>query len=332
MILSVVISTGLGPLDFRGPEYLQFHGWLLAACFVWFVVGKVVVWLRDVSRGIGEPDPAASSLTAWEIALIKGQPARACTAALMELVSRGFINFPAEPGRADRLKRSESAVPTGDPFLDTALEVARVPVTVSRFRAGLQSQIARLTGELEMRGYLVPSGKKWDRIPGCSWSVGLLGLIGTAKLAVGIAREKPVGFLIALLVANLILWGITLSGRSRQTQKGRDLIQLLLAAVAARPQKTSGASVAAGGEISTSNRSLAQVAFALYGISALSAYGYSDFHSKLAACRELSASDGSGGGGCGSFSSTSGDGGGGCGGGGCGGGGGGCGGCGGGGD
>jgi uncharacterized protein (TIGR04222 family) len=137
-------------------------------------------------------------------------------------------------------------------------------------------------------------------------------LVGLAKIAVGLSRGRPVGFLIVACIATVIAALVVVFARSRLTATGRRLVEPLMAKEAHNRQLV---------EASAVTPSPAQVALlvGLFGAGVLAAGPLSRIHALLPRA--------SGGGGC--SASSGGCGGGGCGGGGCGGGcgGGGCGGC-----
>jgi uncharacterized membrane protein YgcG len=144
-------------------------------------------------------------------------------------------------------------------------------------------------------------------------------VLGLAKIAVGISRDKPVGFLVLGCVALAVISLLALGRKPRRTRQGDAAVHGAWKRFRESGQQAEWANRRRT-EPAAQPAALMPLAVALLGIGALGGTTHAFLHSPV---ENLRTGSGSAGGGCGS----SGDGGGGCGGGGCGG----CGGCGGGG-
>ena len=275
----------LGPFDLTGGPFLILYGGLLILTIIaGFTIPR---WLRPEGR-------TPRRIDTEDLAWLAGGPRLAETVAARLLATRqlamaGKNKFtPSQLGGGTPVERSVLALPDGASW-------DRVAGAVGRHGERIRERL--IDAGLLMDGWNALQMRFFQTLP----YVLLLGF-GYAKLLIGEAREKPVGYLTALLVVTGILALIRFAALDRRTRAGQEA----LAEARARSERLRRAP--AGGET--------DLAVALFGTVVLVGSDWGGFHQMRATS---SGSDGgSGGSGCGS-------GGGGCGGGGCGGGG--CGGC-----
>lgn len=276
----------LGPLDLTGEPFLALYGTLLV---VTIVAGIIIPhWLR--------PEGQARHITdADQLAYLADGASRFADAvvarllAARELIMIGKDRFRTDAGAAGRTAAERSVLTLSAarwPAIEGALKPHAEPIERELVSAGLLMDRALI---LKMRF--------WQTSP-----YFLLLAFGAAKWIVGSMRDRPVGFLTALLVATTVFALIRWFRVDRRTRSGH----------AALSVARSGCERLSRAPTTTET----DLAVALFGTTVLVGSGLSDFHTLRAP------SSGIGGG-----SSGCGDGGGGGGGGGGDGGGGGCGGC-----
>lgn len=270
---------GLGPFDLTGGPFLM----LYAALFVATLIAGAVIprWLRPDGRERPVDDPDA-------IAWLAGGPGRYVDAVMTRLLTRGDVivekrkvRIRAAPGTRQEPERALLALPTPAPW-------NRVMMTVTR-HAG------RIEERLVDAGLLMDRATAWQMRFWQTLPYGLLLGFGLVKWDVGVARDKPVGYLTAFLVATAIIGLIRFAVVDRRTRGALAVVQKLKE----RSDRLRRAPTEAE----------MPLAVALFGTSVLAGSAFGDYHTLRAA----TGGGDSGSSGCGS------DGGGGCGGGGCGG-------------
>ncbi|MCP2728526.1 TIGR04222 domain-containing membrane protein [Limnofasciculus baicalensis] len=184
------LTTIPNPLDFTGPEFISFY--LLVAS----AVIMLAFWLRWYLRKPESKQPdGANSLDAYEIAYLAGENERAVDAAIANLVQKGHL----------KLLNNNLELGTPLPSHSHQLEQEIVQsISINgkpdRIRQAVKSTTKLIAKRLEEGGFLVTYSQAQiaQRLP--ALSVGMVLLLGIAKIFVGISRGKPVGFLIFLCV------------------------------------------------------------------------------------------------------------------------------------
>jgi uncharacterized protein (TIGR04222 family) len=311
-----VFLTFGGPWDFTGGQFLLLY-WSL-----FFATLTAALVVRHAARGPGprvweEPEVP----DAYETAYLSGYRPRALEAVLASLLHRGNLMF--NPNARTQIVAADPPPADAHWWEHEVYNYVQGRHAVThndmRFSGVLRQKSVGLEQRLTALGCLLPAGRSlWIRFCTSALFLLLLGF-GASKIYVGMARGRPVGFLIASCVVTAIVAVALLFWSTRRTRRGVDLLRQLRERNADYEDKrvtseTPAVSVAS--------------AVALFGPPVLigSALHYLPdeflpFHQRNQAASGDGGAGGAGGG-CG------GDGGGGCGGGGCGGG---CGGCGGGG-
>ena len=293
-LVAAVPLLGFGipnPLDLPGTPFLGLFAALVTASMI------AGVLLRSIVRPAGEPTLTLDDVGPLELAL---------------LADDGRIRFAAAGLAA---LAPENAEPPADPIVEplrARIDAIGDAVPADRVRAVVEAAREEFEPRLVERGLLV--GAWWKTA--APWII-LAPMIATlalgcAKIAVGISRGKPVGFLV---LGCFYLAGVSfllLGRKPRRTKRADTLVREAWRRFRASGQQESWSK--AGGIAA-----LAPLAVALFGTGALRGESFTSINEALRA--HQARNSGSGSGGCSSPD-------GGCGGGGCGG----CGGCGGGGD
>lgn len=266
------------PFDWNGPAFLMLYAVLFVIAFVASTMIGANKRPEGSARGTDDPDA---------LAFLAGGPTRFAEALVTRLLARGALVMSTAKTFGVRMREggttaAERAVlalpsPTGwDVIARTAKDYAE-PLARDLERRGLlmaQSEVAAL--------------RWWGALP----FIGIFG-IGAIKYAVGIERDKPVGFLTIFLIVTAIAIAIRLLSGDRRTHGGIRTVSD--AREAKRRLKAAPTREETG------------LAVALFGTGVLAASAYADFH-------KLRQASGDGGGDGGSSSSDGGCGGGGCGG------------------
>jgi uncharacterized protein (TIGR04222 family) len=288
-------------LNWRGGAFLAFYLFAL----VWgFLAGSAV---KRLMRGPNTRD-GKSYDDFVELGFLAGGAERAADVAIVELMERGVLSldyqgtaYTAAQQRDEvwlRIDAAQAALLT--PPLRTAADVAAREQTMSATLKALERAYTPIAAQLRRKGWWLPKAREWQiRLIG-SAPLLALAVLGVMKLMIGLARDKPVGFLFILLILTVFMYLGRLLRAQPRTRAGEWVLY-------DASEELSGAE--------PMHRA------ALMGTIGLVGTDYSEYHTLRTPVSSSSSSDSnsSGGSGC----SSSGDGGGG---------GGGCGGCGGGGD
>jgi uncharacterized protein (TIGR04222 family) len=268
----------LGPFDLTGGPFLQLYGVLLVLTIIaGFLIPR---WLRPEGR-------APRNIDTDQLAVLAGGASRLAETVTAQMLATRQLTI-------DDKKFVASHLGGGTPIERSVLALPQPADWGAVARA-----IGRHAGGIRKR--LVEDGLLLDTWTGLQlrlWQTSpyfLLLAFGWIKLQIGVARERPVGYLTMLLIVTAIFALIRFAALERRTRAGQEA----LAEQRERSDRLRRAP--AGGETA--------LAVALFGTVVLVGSDWGDFH-------RMRASDSSS---SGDSGSSSGDGGGGCGGGGCGG-------------
>ncbi|HYN19161.1 MAG TPA: TIGR04222 domain-containing membrane protein, partial [Actinomycetes bacterium] len=185
----------------------------------------VVTLVRRRVLAVPDGQPAVPPrIDAYQAAYLSGGGSLVATTAISNLLRGGYVDNAARRGRWVRLG-ARSAPPAGaHPVEWAAYQVvaANPGRTLGDVRAALALEPAMDALRERLRhGGLVPSPEQRARYRATAlWFVPLLAL-GAARVAAGSANGRPVGFLVALLVATVVVMAVLALRVPRATELGR---------------------------------------------------------------------------------------------------------------
>ena len=282
--------------DWNGPEFLRFYaiGYVVALALTWW---QYAAWNRSATRRAAAV-PIPTDL--YALAVLTGGAVRAAQVAIVNLVNAGTFRLGGN---------GSSQLVIGGPLPESAHPVERAIYAnlLSRGDSLAGATFVTEAAELpEVRSLVEGQGNhlRSPRKPRVDALLPLL-LIGLTKLVIGLVREKPVGFLVLLLVVTVITAGLiqsrVKSWRQRLSERFGSQVGDLKRELAANSERSHAGTPMA-------------VSAAVFGLGALGGTALSALASELAPPPPRNTFGSSSG--CGS---DGGGGGGGCGGGGCGG-------------
>lgn len=197
------------PLDWHGPAFLFLYGGLFIAAAI------VSAILPGRIRPSGRPGRAVDDEA---LAFLAGQGPRMLEAAVARLLVSGALVI--QEGK--RFLRGRGA--SGHGGLDRALLAVPMPANWKDFAKAARPHVGQAERRLIASGLVMDSGEA--RRVGLIAALPFIGLsgLGIAKLLVGLARDKPVGFLIGFLVVTAIAILIRIFAVDRRTDAGVDAI------------------------------------------------------------------------------------------------------------
>jgi uncharacterized protein (TIGR04222 family) len=211
----------LNPLNFNGPTFLAFFLVLLALGSAVQVLLRS--WLTTPSMMPNRSGQPPKPLSLYELAYLRGQAVAIGQVGIVELLNQRLIEPDAQSGRF----RAIGMVDRG--ALKSLDDVPAMLLRACQSGSGLlpgaiRKEVAftaqRLRNNLELMGLVSnPATRFWTA--GTSTMIfGSIILLGVSKLFVGLERDKPVGFLIILLLTALVL-GILLGITKHVTAAGQ---------------------------------------------------------------------------------------------------------------
>lgn len=213
-----MISVMLG---WSGPAFL--FAYVLAMFGALFLSAPARRLCRLGRRAAGASAPLASS--PYELACLAGGKERAIQAALVSLTQRGALKAAADGSGfevADQLPRGAHAL---EAELYREIESGRGGAT-QLMHTGLRA-LPPLQARLEQSGLVHPSSpadvRCW-RWAGCLPLLAVMSL-GILRAVVGVSRDRPIGFLVILLVISLVIVLVKLAVTPGLTVRGQAHLQ-----------------------------------------------------------------------------------------------------------
>ncbi len=252
MASSFAEAASLNPLDWSGPKFLMLF-LLLMIVSVSFALAK--------RRQVGDArTSSAAGLDPSAMAMLAGGEARVIERVVGELLARNAAQFDARSARLSVTRAPDSLDPTADAITRELQRDGHLGTLATR-SAGAMAALRRT---LEQRGLLRDRDAAASLARASAMAPLLVLALGLVKIAIGIARDRPVAFLVVLCVllaiATLVLW----FKRPEQTAAGRDAVTAL------RRQHARAVRAPRDHEWS--------IALALVGSSVLAGTAYAAFH------------------------------------------------------
>jgi len=268
----------LGPFDLPGPAFLQLYVLLLVLALI---IGFMIPWwLRPEGNDghLTNPD---------ELAYLAGGSDRFAETVTTRMLTSGAIVFDGTS------KFALASGPAVTPAERSVLALGGSPGW-RQVRSALDAQAGSVEQRLVDAGLLMARGTGWQLRFWQTLPYLLLLAFGTIKLQIGMARDKPVGFLTALLIGTVVFAMFRFVGLDRLTRGGRRVL--------AKARETSERLKRAP------TNDEAALGVALFGTAILAGSDWAPLHRMRAGDGSSSSSDGSssdggssgcGGGGCG---------------------------------
>ena len=187
----------LNPFDFTGPQFLIFYG----ICSLLAILLCLII--RKVSRRKGKDSFESVSLSWQELSVLSGDIQRYVEVLFFRLVSKDIIM--RKNHRFFMTENGEKAELSDKTELSVVASIKDGKET-DIIQNELRVKAMAIQEELKAKG-LLESAKSFEKI---SFRVSILYLslitMGAIKVFVGIARDKPIGFLLVFILVNICLY------------------------------------------------------------------------------------------------------------------------------
>ena len=186
----------MNPFDLGGPEFL-----LLYFCFSLIVILAIAILRRRAESG---PAPKIDLGDPYLVAYLRGGEDEALRVAVISLVDRGLLAMDDQIiSRADHVTSDMVKHPIEYEVLKKFGDPGEAP---SIFKDDdLKSLIRPYRDKLERAGLMPDAAVRRDRLMRLLLALMALGVVGVIKIVIGLSRERPVGFLVVMMIAAMVI-------------------------------------------------------------------------------------------------------------------------------
>jgi len=186
----------MNPFDLRGPEFL-----LLYFCFSLVVIIAIAILRRRAESG---PAPKIDLGDPYLIAYLRGGVHEALRVAVISLVDRGMLVMDDQIiRRADHVTDDMVKHPIEYEVLKKFGDPGDAP---SIFKVNnLRSLFLPYRDKLERAGLMPDADVRRDRLMRLLLALMALGVAGVIKIVIGLSLGKPVGFLVVMMIAAMVI-------------------------------------------------------------------------------------------------------------------------------
>lgn len=222
-----LVAAGGNPLELSAMAFLGWYWQMFALLALLAVAVRLVRWAPGDPTGYG----ARLGNDPYLMAYLAGGPQRVVGAALASLVHQGALRVNA----VTKELIAEAELPMGRPQIERDVRaqlsgtqrVSDKAEFQRRMQAALADSLSSMQERLQRAGLLArPLLQRWLLTP-VRIGFGLLLLVGVVRMILGIAADRPVGFLlISMVVIGLAaLWLLRGIGGERATPAGERLLK-----------------------------------------------------------------------------------------------------------
>jgi uncharacterized protein (TIGR04222 family) len=195
----------LNPLDLPGPAFLAFY--VFSLIIAHFLGKALMQWCRS---NHAEAANVPNDLHSAEAAFLAGGTERAVDTALVQLLHADLITVKPSGGGFETKADKPDTLQLGDLQRDVYREIAHKKGSVDALHRLKSAALTRAQVRLAGGGLLLARGSPEANCARGANALPFAAVIalGIVKIFVGIARHRPVTFLIVFVLVSLVLLGI----------------------------------------------------------------------------------------------------------------------------
>lgn len=206
----------LNPFNLSGPQFLQLYAICLGIIGAITIGWRILQWIVRTEPVSGKNKP----LDVWDSAYLRGRDLAVAQTAVVELSTVKLI----EPNKDKTKLVATTKVPNKQlgpvPFAIFRAAQSAGGMSAAKLHKEVAFECERIRDRLIDRGFMKSwSDRFWQVWPGYL-GFGLLMAFGLIRMAVGINRDRPVGYLVLLLILT-VLAGLALTCTSSITSAGK---------------------------------------------------------------------------------------------------------------
>jgi uncharacterized protein (TIGR04222 family) len=278
-----MLANSANVFDWRGPDFLIFYIILFA------VTLGLALLLRSSLRRPGPIEPVnIPELDGYATAFLNSGKILTVNTAIANLVRQGAVQI-----ARNRLTGVESRPEFSHELEQHIFAAAYGPSgnSIANVRSSAKAYVAKIAGELQELGLVLTNAQARKAIL-LPLMLALIAIaIGIIKIAIGLDRGKPVGFLVALCFFGFIISLIALARPPRRTRLGDAVLRKL--------QERHTGTRYLGRKVSTVSAAEFATFLGLFGMTALAGTAYSDLRKSLQPASAVNAGSSCGGSSCG---------------------------------
>lgn len=277
----------LNVFNWQGPDFLMFF---IPAT----IVGFFLAWRMRKRLSLPETLPKSSELPddPYVIACLTGGPVLAVNAAVASLASCKKLSVGDSSGTV--LATLNPLDPSAHPFERAICDaVGRSQgLKLKELRECMANAVELMQKQLSTDGFLVPDELVWKAKLQPLLVALAVPALGAVKIWVGLSRNKPVGILVFLCIASLLVALVAFLRRPRRSRRGDHAVEMLKVVHSNLRNSAQSASASPTGV-------LMPLAVSVFGLELLEGTAYAEMQKRLAPPSGNSSSGCGGSGGCG---------------------------------
>jgi uncharacterized protein (TIGR04222 family) len=212
VIAPAAFALPTNPLDWDGTSFLKLFGLLAIGALIWGIRTRRGPEMEGTTGG--------AALSPYEAAYLTGGAPRVVDAAVAELLARGAATW--EPSTQTVQVSSTTGLPAP---LDVVARQLQSTPDPKRALPLIENSLSPMMQTLRLRGLVNDEDQTRERGRRAAMPAFLLLGLGVTKIVVGIVRDRPVGFLILLCIAVLIMAVVFLRSAARVSRAGQDALR-----------------------------------------------------------------------------------------------------------
>jgi len=206
-------EVSMNPFDLHGPEFLLFY-----FCFSLVVILAIIILRRRAESG---PAPKIDLGDPYLIAYLRGGEHEALRVAVISLVDRGMLAMDDQIIRRADHVASDMAKHSIE--YEVLKKFGNPGEAHSIFKDdNLKSLLQTYRDKLERAGLMPDADVRRDRRMRLLLALMALGVVGVIKIVFGLSLGKPVGFLVVMTIAAMVI--AAFSSFKRLTARGKETL------------------------------------------------------------------------------------------------------------
>jgi uncharacterized protein (TIGR04222 family) len=210
----------MNPLNLTGPQFLAFYIMLIVSAVV-----VAIAWRSYLRQPIDELFPDTAPLSAYEAAYLEGGEDLAVNAAVVHLVQDEILSV-----KENKLVRESDVLPADAHALEKKVFDAVEPSagsSLATVQRAAKTELTPIRERLQDLGLLVSPSQASIATIAPLLVVLAVPALGVIKILVGVSRGKPVGFLVILCIASVIIAFVGFGRKVTRSRRGDGTLERL---------------------------------------------------------------------------------------------------------
>lgn len=209
----------MNPLNLNGPEFLVFYSICIVIASVLAIVARIVLSSRETHERTEVP-----KLDPWQLAYLRGGSHAVAQTAVIDLAAKKLAVGDPKLGRFIANKGNQ--LTPMDPIPNALYRAMQMGdgLRADRASSTIAYECDKIKQGLEETGVVQSLDQRIANVWPGILAFAAVFFLGLAKLVVGVSRDKPVGFLVLLLILSVAI-AVILNYTPRITRLGKWAIE-----------------------------------------------------------------------------------------------------------